>query len=228
MFGWSTRFDVPVISVVSDDSGEDVQIDYREVDTGKRWKSWGIMASLILSIAVILISSSFNFSGRSKASPQELPAESAAFATEEVEEMATGDEPDAETIAEAGEVISMEAGSNLNMNGSIGPYAAEIKVEWKDGEISGEYFYVKNGKRNSSVLALHGTERPNGRDGEIDFEMYETTPDGNKTGKWTGTIMPDVMDNYIMTGTFENLINGKTYDLSFATYANWNAVKDNQ
>ncbi|MCM1297226.1 MAG: DUF456 domain-containing protein [Muribaculaceae bacterium] len=231
VIGWIIGFLAGVfiaISLASDDSGEDVQIDYREVDTGKRWKSWGIMGSLVLSIVVIMVSSLFSFSGRGGTSRQELPAETATFVSEEEVEMVTSDEPEAETIAEAGEIISTVDASGLNMNGSIGPYAAEVKVGWKDGEISGEYFYLENGRRNSSVITLHGTVTNDGRNGDIDFEMYETTPQGKRTGKWIGTIMPDVADNYIMDGTFENLINGKTYDLSFATYDNWTAVKNNQ
>ena len=81
----------------------------------------------------------------------------------------------------------------VDLRGMVDKYPVTMHLEIKGSQVSGTYFYLKNGKKHNSDLKLSGTNQ-NG-----EFDLNETAPNGTPSGHFEGTF-----SGGIFQGVFTN------------------------
>ncbi len=97
-------------------------------------------------------------------------------------------------------------GENRHFKGAIGSY--KITMDLNIRTLEGTYYY---NKRPRSVFTLECTYSSNNRDGSMEVNLNEWTPNGEQTGAFSGTLNDD---GTVYSGTFTNYDSGRTYNFN--------------
>lgn len=81
----------------------------------------------------------------------------------------------------------------VDLQGKVDKYPVAMHLEIKGSQVSGTYFYINNGRKNSSDLILSGTNQ-NGK-----FDLNETTPSGTPSGHFEGTFSGGIFQGIFTT-----------------------------
>jgi hypothetical protein len=88
----------------------------------------------------------------------------------------------------------------VNYTGSIGKYSIVMTLDYDNN--TGTYYYTRQGAHNKLYLTIE-------RNGN-EFEINETTSDGQQSGQFSATYDPDTKG---LSGTFYATMSGKSYDV---------------
>lgn len=86
-----------------------------------------------------------------------------------------------------------EGERTVDLRGKVDKYPVTMHLEIKGSQVSGTYFYLNNGRKNSSDLKLSGTNQ-NG-----EFDLNETTPSGTPSGHFEGTFSGGIFQGVFTT-----------------------------